>query len=253
MKQEIIRNFRQQLSKDGVIGIFSKTSDPTFIEVSGHAGLDFVIIDLEHSANNFRIAQELVIAAENANIVPIIRVSEGNERNIGTALDIGAYGIQVPHVVSVNDAKSIVNYARYFPDGERGLCRYVRQANYSSVKTQQFLMESNNALVIIQIEGTEALENLDLILDVKGIDIVFIGPYDLSQSLNCPGEVDSEPVIETIADIIDRAQSRGIKTGIFTDTIESLKFWKTKGINYLSYSVDVGIFSEACKSIKEQI
>ncbi|MHC4887522.1 MAG: HpcH/HpaI aldolase family protein, partial [Planctomycetota bacterium] len=106
-------------------------------------------------------------------------------------------------------AERVVRHARYAPLGERGVCRFVRNASYGAAGTIDYFKQANTALVIAQLEGREALENLDDILAVEGIDVIFIGPYDLSQSLGVPGEVEHPQVQETMAHIANEANRCG--------------------------------------------
>ena len=108
----MIRNFKRKLKDDFVTGIFSKTSDPAFIEIMGRGGFDFVIIDLEHGPNSVETVQNLLRAAEVSGIFPVIRVKEDNASIIGEVLDIGACGIQVPHVNNAESAKEVVRLSR---------------------------------------------------------------------------------------------------------------------------------------------
>jgi len=100
------------------------------------------------------------------------------------------------------------------------------------------------------LEGQQAVSALDEILEVEGIDIIFIGPYDLSQSLGVPGQTTHPLVIRQMREITEKAQKKGIIIGTFTDSTETLKLWMDAGVQYLSYSVDVGIFCNACTSLK---
>ena len=143
----------------------------------------------------------------------------------------------------------MVSAARFHPIGERGVCRFVRAAAYSSTAAEQYFINANQSLLIIQLEGKEAIDNLDNMLGVEGIDILFIGPYDLSQSLGHPGDTDHPEVIGIMRKIVEKARAKGKMLGTFTDTFESAKKWKDAGIQYLSYSVDVGIFTDACKNL----
>ncbi|MCK4343939.1 MAG: aldolase, partial [Bacteroidales bacterium] len=171
------------------IGPFSKSSDPSIIECIGLAGFDFLIIDLEHGPNTIDGAQNLIRAALLHEMTPVVRVSENNESLISRALDIGAQGVQVPQINNKQDAIKVVKAAKFSPLGNRGVCRYVRAAGFSSKDRNVFFEESNqNTLVILQIEGKEGIENLEYIFDVNGVDIIFLGPYDLSQSLGVPGQ-----------------------------------------------------------------
>ena len=115
--------------------MFSKTSDPAFIETAGYSGMDFVIIDLEHGPNNVQSVQNLIRAAEVAGIFPIVRVKESCASVMSEVLDIGAGGIQVPQITKKEDGEAVFKKTKFSPLGERGVCRFVRAAEYSKKKT----------------------------------------------------------------------------------------------------------------------
>lgn len=130
--KEIISKFKKKLNGEGVIGIFSKTCDPGFIEVLGHAGADYVIIDLEHGPNSVQTAQNLIRGAQVSGLMPIVRVKESCASVMGEVLDIGAGGIQVPQITNRAEAEAVINRTKFSPMGERGVCRFVRAAKYSA-------------------------------------------------------------------------------------------------------------------------
>ena len=243
------QKFRNRLFETGAIGIFSKTSDPAFIEIMGYAGADFVIIDLEHGPNSIQTAQNLVRAAELAGSVPIVRVKEGNDSIIGEALDIGAAGIQVPQIETAVQAENVIKRMKFAPEGERGVCRFVRAAQYSANGRFKYFKRANEAVAILQIEGMSGIQNLHEILQVPGIDVLFIGPYDLSQSLGLTGQIDHPLIEEKIHEITKACMQKGVATGIFVDSPENALKWKANGVRYISYSVDTGIFYEAVKNM----
>jgi 4-hydroxy-2-oxoheptanedioate aldolase len=247
---DLLNSFKDKLS-DGlaVVGPFMKTGDPAFVEAAGWSGFDFCILDTEHGPVSIESMQNNVRAALCSGMLPIIRVAGIHEEFIGKALDIGALGIQVPQVRTAEDARQVIKLAKFHPLGERGLCRFVRAAHYSTMDRFAYLANANEALIILQLEGQQALNNLDDIMDVEGIDILFIGPYDLSQSLGVPGQVDHPRVIEQMTQIVEKAQQRGITVGTFLDTFEHIVRWKKAGVKYLSYSVDVGLFADACRTV----
>ncbi len=235
------------------VGPFAKTSDPAMIEVMGLAGFDFFIIDLEHGPNTIETAQNLIRAASLHGMTPVVRVGENNESQISKALDIGASGVQVPQIGNKEDALKVVEAAKFAPLGKRGVCRYVRSAGYSSMDKGVYFKTSNeNSLIILQIEGKEGIENLDGILNVGGVDIIFIGPYDLSQSLGLTGQISHPDVVKAMKDVVKRAKAKGKVVGTFVETPEEVKMWKEMGVLYLSYKVDVGIFYDACYAITNQ-
>lgn len=252
MNEELIAGFRQKIARGPVFGPFMKTGDPAFVEAAGYAGCDFAILDREHGPSDLAMLQNHIRAAQLAGMLPVVRVRSLSETEISGALDIGAAGVQVPQVCNALQARKIVQAARFFPQGERGVCRFVRAAHYSALSREKYFEQANRALVIIQVEGIEAVAQLDEILGVEGIDILFIGPYDLSQSLGVPGQTMHPLVIDAMKKITRKAAGRGITVGTFTDSRETLKLWMEAGVKYLSYSVDVGIFSEACCRLQTQ-
>lgn len=251
MNTEKIQAFRKHLKDHRSIGIFMKSGDPAFVEAAGWAGLEFVILDCEHGPVTIERMQDNIRAAENAGVIPIIRVSELSEEAIGKALDIGAYGIEVPQITDAKSALKVIKAARFAPEGERGVCRFVRAAQYSMMPRECYFKEANQALIILQLEGTEAIQNLEEIMAVEGIDVLFIGPYDLSQSMGLTGQTTHPKVIEQMKLIVECAKAKGIIVGTFTDTTETMKMWVEAGVQYIAHSVDVGIFANACQQITE--
>jgi len=240
--------FREKLQTRAV-GIFSKTCDPAFIEVMGYAGMDYVIIDLEHGPNTIQTAQNLIRAAQISGIFPIIRTKENCESVMGEALDIGAGGLQIPQITTKSEAEAVIDRVKFHPDGHRGVCRFVRAADYSAKDRFEYFADANKSVMILQIEGKDGIENIDGILSVKGIDVIFVGPYDLSQSLGLTGQVDHPLVEEKMLEIVKKCGEKNITVGTFADTPANAEKWLKKGVKYISYSVDVGIFYNAVSDL----
>lgn len=250
----IINEFRKKLKNgEDVYGPFVKTEDPMFVEIIGLSGFDFVILDMEHGPVSLQQQQNNIRASISRDLLPIVRVKDINENTIGSVLDIGACGIQVPQVKNAFQAKQVVEFSKFYPFGMRGVCRFVRAADYSAMDRSQYFEDSRDILIIIQLEGEEAIANLDEILSVEGIDILFIGPYDLSQSLGVPGKINDPLVIEKVSEITEKAKKRGKIVGTFVDTIPNTIKWREAGIQYLSYNTDAGIFREACSTILQRL
>lgn len=253
MNEQLIQNFKKKLlAGKPVFGPFMKTCDPGFVETAGYAKMDFVILDMEHGPINIQSMQNNIRAAQNAEILPVIRVADLTEEAIGKALDIGAAAIEIPKISTAAEARLAVKYAKFSPAGERGVCRFVRAAHYSAMSKETYFRTANDTIVIAQIEGREAIENLNEILSVEGINIVFIGPYDLSQSLGVPGQVHHPRVVTEMDKIVKAAKKRNIVVGTFTDSKAMMEKWMKSGVQYISYSVDMGIFYDACRKLTEQ-
>jgi len=228
------KNYLKESLKEGknVYGPFMKFTDPAAVEIMGFAGFDFVIIDAEHGPISMQSTQNMIRAAETANITPIIRVSSNDEALILRALDIGAQGIEIPQINSKSQAIKAVKSVKYSPQGERGVCRYVRAANYSSMdKFEYFKSANEETMIIAHIEGVEGVNNLNEILSVPGIDVIFIGPYDLSQSLGIPGEVNHPLVTERMKEVILKCKENKISVGTFADDVKTAKFWVSLGVH----------------------
>jgi 4-hydroxy-2-oxoheptanedioate aldolase len=235
---------------EAVIGPFLKSVDPMIIEICGIAGFDFAIIDCEHGPLWIETAQNMIRAAEARGITPVVRVTENSPELIMRALDIGAHAVQIPQISTADDAKRAVLSAKYYPQGQRGLCRYVRAADYSNMDKAEYFRQANEqSMVIIHIEGIESINNLPEILNVENVDVIFLGPYDLSQSCGVPGDVRNPAVVEKMKRSVELANSKGIAVGTFVDNMEDGYFWMDNGVKYISYSVDSGIFLDASKQI----
>ncbi len=235
-----------------VIGPFVKMADPCLIEQAALAGFDFCILDMEHGPIGFENALNLIRAAELHGMSPIIRTTDASDENILRALDLGAHGVEVPQVNTKESAESVVSACKFFPEGSRGVCRYTRAAEYTNIdKAAHFEGSNKNTMVIVHIEGLEGVNNLAEILDVKGLDVIFLGPYDLSQSCGVPGDVTNPIVVEKMKMAVDMAAAKGVKVGTFVESAERVNFWRDLGVSYLAYSVDCGIYYDACKAIVE--
>ncbi|MFZ2658064.1 MAG: aldolase/citrate lyase family protein [Victivallales bacterium] len=232
--------------KKSVFGIFAKTNDPMFVEIMGRAGMDFVIIDCEHGPNSPREVLPLVLAANASNLQAVVRVGSSSVIEIQRMLDLGISGVQVPQVQTEEDARGVVKSAKFAPLGRRGVCCNVRAADYSLKKRQEYFSGQNkDVAVIVHIEGVEGFRNLPSLMDVEGIDVFFIGPNDLAQSLGCP-DVNHRKVQDAVNEIIAKCRKKGKHVGIYADNVQSAVQYKAMGVNYVACSTDVGIFARAC-------
>jgi 4-hydroxy-2-oxoheptanedioate aldolase len=243
-------NFKDKLNSGQVLyGPFMITTDPAFVESAGFAGFDFIVLDLEHGPASLEQLQNLIRAAEISNIHSIVRTPPGNLHLIGAVQDLGAKGILVPQIKNAKQASDVVKAARFYPEGERGLNGAVRAANYSALESQTYFKKAKENILIIQLEGTEALKNINDILQVPDIDVFFIGPYDLSQSLGVPGQISHPSVVDNMQKIVQKAKAKGLTLGTYVGSPENAKIWKDAGIQLLAYSMDIIIFSDASKNI----
>lgn len=249
-------NWMQQKMMRGevVLGLFCKMTDPTVYEIAGLSGFDFAIIDMEHGPISYETAQNLIRTCELAGISPVVRVPKNEEHYILKALDIGAHGVEVPEINTKAQAERLAAAARYYPQGQRGVCRYVRAAEYTKTPQADYFRRANqNTTVIGHLEGIEGVNNLDQILEVPGIDILFVGPYDLSQSLGIPGQVHDPGLLAKMSEIVAKAKAKGKLIGTFVESPEDARVWMDRGMSYVSCSVDVGLILDKFSSIVQAV
>ena len=183
---------------ESVIGTFVKIKDPLVVEVLALAGFDFFVLDTEHVAMDRMELTNILRAAECFGITPLVRVRENQQVEILQNLDLGYMGVQVPDVDTAQQAEELVQSVKYYPRGVRGLSPSVRACDYGTDKVSEYIAKANeNTMVVAHCESGECVKNLDEILKVEGVDVIFIGPMDLSQSLGVPGDTGSEIVQST--------------------------------------------------------
>ena len=246
---DAVARFKAAMDSDqGALGPFMITSDPAYVEAAGYAGYDFVLLDMEHGPGTFENLQNLIRAANVAGVCPVVRVPRGMDIWVDRALDVGAGALLVPQIDTADQARAVISAGKFAPVGSRGTNRFVRSACYGAKPGSEYFAQANETVVIIQAEGKKAVENLDEILDVPGLDVLFIGPYDLSSSLGHVGEVNHPEVIACIQGIIEKANAKGVKLGCFADTVEGAKKWRDMGIKFVGYTCDTYLFYQAAKA-----
>lgn len=238
---------------ENIFGTFVTVDSAIMIEAASLGGMDFVIIDMEHGPLEIRDIERLIPSAMNANITPIVRVGKNDEWMILRALDIGATGVQVPQINCRADGEAVIRAAKYTPLGERGISTITRAGKLNTRGQDYFKPANEETLIIVHLEGTEGVKNLDDILLVESIDVIFIGPYDLSQSLGLPGQTDHPKVTETIQNCTKKILASGKVAGAFAKDIPTANRWLDLGIQYIAVSVDALVYKTACEEIIKSI
>ncbi|MFC1847641.1 HpcH/HpaI aldolase/citrate lyase family protein [Chloroflexota bacterium] len=173
------------------IGTYVNLADPALIEIIGAAGFDAAFIDMEHTSFDLRLIQEMIRACDLVKITSLVRVPDNNPKTILRILEMGAQGIQVPHITSKEDALEAVRAVRYAPLGERGMAGSTRAAGYGAVPLKEHIEASNNEILLaVMVEDMKAIKQLEEIASIDGLDLIAIGPLDLSQALGVSGSSD---------------------------------------------------------------
>lgn len=185
-------------------------ADPTIVELIGLAGLDAAFIDMEHQALDLRDVRAMVVAAERVGITPIVRTPGLDTGLILRLLDLGVQGIQVPHIGGVAAARAAVEAVRYAPLGDRGMLGSSRAADYGRIPLQEHMETSNREIMLaVMIEDLAAVEEIEAIAGTEGIDLVAIGPADLSRALGVAGQAEHPKLVATIERIAAAVRAGG--------------------------------------------
>lgn len=219
------------------------------VEIAGYAKFDFVVIDEEHTQFESETAIDLVRAAEAADIIPIIRVPEVSEVYLKKALDTGVSAVVVPNITDKEAAEKAVYYSKFAPIGGRGACPCVRANQFGKGDKSYYEKANRDVSVIALIEGAEGMKNFDEIIDVQGIDAIYIGPVDLSVSMGFQGDIYNPRVVDAMEKLIGKAQKKGHIVGTYCTDINDAKKWISKGVNFIDFSTDTVLFMEKCQGI----
>src|SRR5579871_4193019 len=198
--------FRTRLAGEPVFGLIVNFASPWFIDAAGLGGFDFVMLDAEHGPLSPGSTEPMVRAAEAAGLSPLVRVPANIPHEILRYLDIGAAGVQIPHLETAEETRAAVDAARYPPEGHRGLAAITRAADYgAAVPTRKYMEIANREIAVLaMVETAKAVANIDAIAATPGVDAVIIGPGDLSASLGHGGDRSAPAVRDAIAHIIAR-------------------------------------------------
>jgi 4-hydroxy-2-oxoheptanedioate aldolase len=207
---------------------------PQMVEMAAHAGFDWVLIDMEHGTIGLESAELMIMAAEARGITPIVRPRSNASAEITSVMDRGAAGVQVPHINTADDARRALAAVKFGPGDNRGLAAGTRPDSYGLAKAMPDFVRTANAesLVCIQLEHTEAIGNVDALLAVDNIDVYFIGPSDLSQSMGHPGNPKAPPVKEAIERTLAGIVAAG-KTPGMPATADNLEQVIASGCRYI--------------------
>ena len=219
---------------EAALGCSIMIPSPQMVEMVAHAGFDWVLIDLEHGTIGLEAAELMIMAAEASGITPIARPRSNLPADITAVMDRGAMGVQVPHIASAEAARRAVAAVKFGPGEARGLAAGTRPDRYGlGGRMTDFVQRSNaESLVCVQLEDIAAVENVDAILQVEGIDVFFIGPSDLSQAMGHPGDPRAEPVAAAIKHLLGRIVAAG-KTPGMPATADNLHDLIGSGVRYI--------------------
>jgi 4-hydroxy-2-oxoheptanedioate aldolase len=248
---------KQQLREGKtVLGTFVHLGDPAVIEILGAAGLDYAIIDTEHSARDLSTVENMVRAAEAVGISPLIRVEDNREKTILRMLETGAEGIVIPFVHTAQDVLDVQRAMRYPPEGARGTCTVTRAARYGALRGEfeEHALRLNRELLLVGlIEDPLGVANVTEIMDA-GLDVAFVARGDLTAALGVSAQSDHPRVLAAAEEIIDACDGRQEQwSGIMSYTPEESARWIARGCRFLAFSVDTYVMLNGFRSFATEV
>jgi 2-keto-3-deoxy-L-rhamnonate aldolase RhmA len=231
---------------------FGQIRSPEVAKILAAAGFDWTFIDGEHGGFGIETIQDLCRASSAAGMAPVVRVADMQYALVARALDCGAQGVIFPRVESPELLERAVSWTKFPPMGVRGCGLGPTQTDYERATIPQIVEHFNeNTMVVLQIETKTAVERRDELLSVPGIDVVMVGPVDLSISLGVAGDFENPKMVEAMEKIRDSCLKHNVAPGTQTRTLSLAKFWKERGMIFLGTGNEVGfLFEKAAESVK---
>ena len=251
MKNAILEKFRRG---EPSLGIISHLLSAPAIEVLAYTGMDYVLIDLEHSPIGAEHAARLVGVAQGAGLAPLVRVDGIGRSQILKMLDVGAAGLVVPQLETVEQARKLVSYAKFPPLGNRGYCP-TRDGGWGSGSCYErgmdgYMAEANaSTLLIPQCETAGCLEHIEEIAAVEGVDGIFIGPFDLSIALGIPGQFGNPLLTEGIERVRRACAAAGKLCIMYAGSGEAAKRYFDQGFPSVAAGLDIEVLKLAVRGI----
>jgi 2-dehydro-3-deoxyglucarate aldolase/4-hydroxy-2-oxoheptanedioate aldolase len=223
----------------------SRLRSPDIPRLFAAGGFDFVFIDTEHSALGPEIVADMIATARASGIVPIVRVSQAEYTLVARTLDLGAQGIIVPRVNNARQVREIVSWMKFPPLGIRGYADTAAQTDFQPVTPREFVEAGNTEnLCVIQIERRQAVENVEEMLAVPGVDVACLGCMDLSVDLGIPGELDHPSMVESLERVIAAGKRNNVAVGIISGRFDTVARWMRAGMRFVSYSTETLLLQE---------
>jgi 2-dehydro-3-deoxyglucarate aldolase/4-hydroxy-2-oxoheptanedioate aldolase len=242
---------RRVLAGEVTFGAFSGLASPTAAEVLGRTGLDWVILDLEHSTLSEADLLAGIYALQTTPATALVRVEEGTRLRIGRALDFGAEGLMIPRIETVEQVRDAVSWSRYPPDGIRGLALSTRGAGQGSVAHADVQRLNALPLGIYQVESGTAVANAEAMAAIEGVDVLFVGPTDLSHALGVPGRFTDPTFVGAIESVGAAAGKHGKAAGILLKGSEDVPAYLDRGYTFIGLGSDGGWAGAGARSALE--
>lgn len=216
-------------------------------------GMDFVLYDMEHGRCDIQSVAELIASCRGSDIDPLVRVPDLDQAPLSRVLDLGAKGVMVPRVETREQTERAVASLKYAPEGKRGVALGIAHDLYRSEGAPYFEKANREISVIALVETERAFENLDAIVSTPGLDIAWMGHYDLTVSMGIPAQFDHPRFLAAMDQLVETCARYNVAPGFLPATPEDARHWLAKGFRVLSLGSDIGVYMHSLRSFRSQL
>lgn len=250
-----MNRFRQRLHQGDVLfgQMVLELFTPGIGPMLAACGLDFVIFDMEHGRCDIGLLAEMVASCRGSDIVPIARVPDAGYAPLSRVLDVGARGVMVPRVETKQQAEDIVSQLKYAPLGRRGVAMGIAHDLYRPGTAEFFAQSNEETAVILLLETETAFENLDEIIAVPGVDVAWVGHYDLTVSMGIPAQFDHPRCLAAMDALVAACRRHGVAPGFLPPSPEAAAHWIGKGFRAISLGSDIGVFLDGIRRFRAHV
>ena len=235
-----------------LVGTFVGLGSPLGAEVVARSGFDWVLFDLEHGAGGEASLLCELQAVTGTGAAAVVRVESGERIRTGRVLDLGADGIMFPRVESGAMATDAARHLRYPPEGDRGVAFGVRRHGFAASGEEGLALANAAVLGIVQIESAAAVEDVDAIATAEGVDALFVGPSDLSQSLGILGQLEHPTFLDALERVVHAAEAAGRALGAYVPSLEGMEAWVERGFRLFAVGQDVAFLADGARRTAEE-
>ena len=237
------------LNGELMFGIGANLGSSLTVEMIGASGFDWIWIDCEHGTGDYSELITQMQAASIGDTPPVVRIAWNEAPRFKRVLDLGATGVMIPWVNTAEEARQAAAAMRYPPDGIRGVARFNRASGFGQDFDEYFEKANQNLLTVVQIETEEGVNNAPEIAAVDGVDVLFIGPLDLSVSLGIPQEFENPKFLSAMDSVSTACKENNKAAGILVPNLDYLEKWIAKGFTFLVVGSDGGVMASGLKSM----
>ena len=242
---------KRVLAGEVLAGTFCNLGSPFTTEIAGNAGFDWLLLDLEHGAGDQSELMRQLQAADAAATPALVRIAWNEPWRFKRVLDAGAAGVMVPWVSTPEEARAAAEAMRYFPDGVRGAATLIRANGFSRKRDEYLEAANDNLLTVVQIETRQAVDNAAAIAAVEGVDVLFVGPFDLSIGLGIRGQFEHPRLVAALETVVAGARAAGKAAGILLQRPDQVAATVERGFTFIALGSDGGLVANGMATLAD--